>query len=140
MHLVWNISSWQIAGCIAYRFKETDPSLGCYEWELTESQAKSIYMHLVNRGGLTFPKNEWLEIVTEMYHLFNKHHGSKVFFYQIFGYDHILINSLIILTVKVFYYQSFKVYIFFLVSSTQISCQYFSHYYVWFMSFGQNGK
>ena len=45
---------------------------------MNDSQAKSVFADLVNRGGLTYPCNNWLDNVILMYDLFNFHHNSKV--------------------------------------------------------------
>ena len=45
---------------------------------MSDSQAKSIFIELVSRGGLSQATPEWLSKVTKMYDVFNEHHQSKV--------------------------------------------------------------
>ena len=45
---------------------------------MSDSQAKSIFIDLVNRGHAMYPEKIWLDKVVQIYHLFNKHHKSKV--------------------------------------------------------------
>ena len=45
---------------------------------MSDSQAKSIFIDLVNRGHATYPEKIWLDKVVKIYDLFNKHHKSKV--------------------------------------------------------------
>ena len=45
---------------------------------MSDSQAKSIFIDLVNRGHAMYPEKIWLDKVVKIYDLFNKHHKSKV--------------------------------------------------------------
>ena len=45
---------------------------------MSDSQAKSIFIDLVNRGHAIYREKIWLDKVVQIYHLFNKHHKSKV--------------------------------------------------------------
>jgi hypothetical protein len=45
---------------------------------MSDSQAKSIYIDLVNKGHLTIPFEDWLDEIVKMYGVFNQHHKSKV--------------------------------------------------------------
>ena len=65
----------------AYKFAHINPDLGHLATdtsEISDSQVKSIFISLMNNGGLRLPYKEWLDEVIAMYDLFNEHHGSKV--------------------------------------------------------------
>ena len=75
LYMKYNIC--QIAACAAFRFKDLDPSLGSRK-SMSDSQAKVIFIDLVNRGHAIYPEKIWLDKVVQIYDLFNKHHKSKV--------------------------------------------------------------
>ena len=66
---------FQIGSTAAHRFRRIDPTLGAYKWETSDDvHARSEFTDLVNRGGLTYAANKWLDDVKKMYQLFNDHH------------------------------------------------------------------
>ena len=52
------------------RMKDVDNSLGSYRNETTDIHAKSTFTELINRGGLTYPTQAFLNQIKLMYEIF----------------------------------------------------------------------
>ena len=72
------LSYFQIASTAAHKFRLIDPTLGAFKWQTSDdTHARSEFTDLVNRGGLTYAANKWLDDVKKMYQLFNEHHPKN---------------------------------------------------------------